>query len=321
MMQTAEQIDDNLEDRASALSEATGLTIGARRLVEGTVILTLTTRAFGTARQIDANRLGTGDAEAASIRAQKVLVKSKNFDKLISLRGEASRIATKHALRTDVFDRGTYVVPVGLILRLETELADLSNRWDAAVAAFSEEYPQLVADAELRLGEFFNESDYPVASAVAGEFSFGRAYRVTNIPATLQAISIDLFREQAEQSRQQWLSAEADVKLALREGFAQLCSGFVDRLTPDPDGKKKRFHESFLTNFEDFITTFKARNILGDNELDALVDKARQVVVGLDAANVRQDLGLRDRIKTSFKQIGSQAAELVGKKTRKINLD
>jgi hypothetical protein len=80
--------------------------------------------------------------------------------------------------------------------------------------------------------------------------------------------------------------------------MAELVEHMIDRLSKDDDGKAKTFKTSTVENFKEFADLFAARNLTGDSELAALVEKAQKVMSGVDAKSLRTDAGARhDRVR------------------------
>jgi hypothetical protein len=79
------------------------------------------------------------------------------------------------------------------------------------------------------------------------------------------------------------------VKAALRVGFHKLINHLVDRLTPGPDGGRKRFAPTTITKIVDFLELFSARNVCGDKELALLADEAKEVLAGHTPQSIRED--------------------------------
>jgi hypothetical protein len=149
----------------------------------------------------------------------------------------------------------------------------------------------------------FNPLDYPSAERVAAAFVLEWQYIEFGTPGKLRQISSALFDEEREKAARQWADATAVVRQTLRESMADLIAHLVERLAGDKDGKPKVFRNSIITNLNEFLEVFNARNITDDQQLAALVDKARRLISGVDAETLRESKNVRETVRTGFAKI------------------
>lgn len=69
-----------------------------------------------------------------------------------------------------------------------------------------------------------------------------------------------------------------------------------DRLQTDDDGRKKRLHESALTNLAQYLAYFDHKNVTSDDELKAVVEDLRAKLAGTDVEAIKNTDTLRDRL-------------------------
>jgi hypothetical protein len=140
---------------------------------------------------------------------------------------------------------------------------------------------------------------------------------------TVEQRPLRLEVEPAREGRaRQWADATAVVQHTVREGLAELVAHLVDRLTGDKDGKLKVFRNSIMTNLNEFLEVFNARNITDDQQLAALVDKARRLISGVDAETLRESKNVRETVRTGFAKIQTALdGMLVDKPERAYRLD
>lgn len=297
-----------------------GSKVGEITLAEKTVVLSVRTSIVGMQRKVSTDEI-EAQADKESLNVQKILMKSKSLDKLKSIRGLVNREVGRIAVPVSHFRRGTYLLPVQLVELMEKRLNKMSLDWDRNVGEFMAEYPQVIDEARDRLDGLFNSDDYASVEALRNNFRFEWNYSVAQTPQSLQGISKSLFEREQSRAAQQWQSAEREIRVALREGFSGLVEHFVERLTPDEDGKKKVFRSSFVEGFRDFLETFDGRNLTDDKSLNELVEKAKKVMAGVDVDSLRKDDNIRDRVLGSFENLKDSTAELVVKKSRAISFD
>jgi phage gp36-like protein len=138
-------------------------------------------------------------------------------------------------------------------------------------------------------------------------------------PQTLSARLLG--RERAKAAAE--ISTEIDeIKVALRTGFAELVAHAADRLGVQADGKKVTFRDSLVTKMEEFFGYFQARNLVGDDELAALVERTRESMKGVTAQTLRTDDVTRASVKDTLEQVKAEMdANLMVRPSRRLILD
>lgn len=259
---------------------------------------------------------GTATLTGAGVTATKRLLKSKALDEL----NEHLTNAKANVLRVC---NPSNIMP-GLVVTSAEQYAKLDEALQSAVAdmqmkflpAFQDDFAPAIERAQVDkikdggLGPLFNAADYPTADKAAEAFGlewFPVSLKVPdNIPAELRA-------EAAAKLDKTMNDAAEQVTLALRQGMAELIQHAQEKLAPSDDGKKKIFRDSLIGNIQEFIDCFAARNIMNDEALAALVDKAKTVLTGIQgkpgqkAADVlRTNEAARQQTAAQFAEIAAQ---------------
>jgi hypothetical protein len=78
----------------------------------------------------------------------------------------------------------------------------------------------------------------------------------------------------------------------------------IDKLTPDERGNRKVFHETSLTKLQEFCATWDVRVPGGvDNQLAALVSRAKELVRDVDPELLKSNDAAREYIRDGFAAI------------------
>jgi hypothetical protein len=96
---------------------------------------------------------------------------------------------------------------------------------------------------------------------------------------------------------------------AFVDELGKLVRHLTERLTGSGDGKPKVFRDSAVAHLQEFFTRFRRLNLRSNDELDELVDQARQAVAGVAPQPLREDADLRQRVAA---QLGAVATALDG---------
>lgn len=280
-------------DRAGALSDAT-------------VVLTARLRKPGVVRKVESGEIrvraqGVSDLDAhdpdeASLRINKVLIDSPEYSEIRALDGAIRGYLRSQALPTRLAG-GRYLIPVKLVEKVDARLAAFGQQRQELVATFCDAYPRLVEEARARLGDLFSERDYESAEAVRAAFLMETSIAALEIPGDgLARISQALYERElrkAQASREQMVG---EIRDGLRYAMADLVNALVERLTPGEQGERKRIMASHVERLREFVDAFGARNVAGDQDLEALVAKARGLVAGVDVKELRRDTSVRDSL-------------------------
>lgn len=214
---------------------------------------------------------------------------------------------------------GLYVVGNGMIDEIESRLKKANQRLrDEYIPALIADYPeakQRAKDMPVKkggLGPLYDDNDYPEAEDLAKAFGFDWQWMALGIPDDLPEA---LKREQQEKMEKKFSEAAEEIAVALRASFQELIAHATEKLTPSDDGKPKVFRDSMIENIQAFIDVFAARNIMNDAELAELVNRAQDVLIGIDVKKVRKDEAMRTTVKQGFDEIKAKLDTLV--ETRK----
>lgn len=292
----------------------------AQRVARETVCLEVTLGTLGTRRKVSSNAVET-DADRTMVHVGKDIIDSPQLAEIKKLDAGIRQQLRRWAVPASMLKGGHYLLPVGLVETADAWLRDEYAKRTALVADFCDAYPALAEAAADRLGSLYNPADYPAVDDVRQAFKQRTSMMAFVVPDRLRTLNPDLFRRERERFEATWREAADEIRTGLRAMFADLVTHMADRLTPDPDGKKKVFRDTLVTNLTEFLDTFAARNVTDDQELDRLVGHMRDLTRGVDPELLRGDDTLRDHVGTQCAAIKAQLDSMIETRTRKITLD
>ena len=195
-------------------------------------------------------------------------------------------------------DKGVRLLPTSMFLDYKTEINARRDYFNAKVAKFVGEYPQLVNAAQTNLGDLFNAGDYPSAEEVESKFAFKLIF--SPVPESgdfrLTASAADM----AELKEQYETAYEARVGDAMKTAWGKLHSTLQhmsEKLTESEGDKAKPFHSTFVSNISDLCSLLTHLNITKDPELELARRNLQTMVSNVDVADIRSDVGLRADLK------------------------
>jgi hypothetical protein len=201
-------------------------------------------------------------------------------------------------------------MPISLIAQVEAELDAAEATRQVLISLACAAYPRLIQAIRGRLGTLFNAADYPPVEKIRQAYSRDIQYLTLNVPGSLKAVSQAVFERERARAQRQWEEATELIQQTLRQGLYELVGRMVDRLTNDTNGKPRVFRDSLVSNLEDFLKVFDARNLGNDEDLAALVERCRELMEGVEPTDLRPDASLREAVQRGFSQVQAQLDRL-----------
>jgi hypothetical protein len=200
---------------------------------------------------------------------------------------------------------------VGLMEEYRVELAE-------AVANLDRHYGELKVAAAERLGRLFNPSDYP--ETLVGLFEVSWDFPSVEPPDYLRDLNPALYEAERARVAARFDEAVQLAEQAFLDEFSKLVSHLTERIGGSgEDGKPQVFRDSAIGNLGDFFERFKSLNVRSNDQLDALVAQAQQVVRGVGAQDLRASGDLRQRVASELSVVRSALdGMMVDRPRRKI---
>lgn len=290
--------------------------------LKATVILTLTTRKPSAKRKardgsVEVRGATAGqDPDEDSTTVSVDLIRAEEYGRILALDTGAREMLKRAALPAGKrIAAGSYLLPIAELERVVTRLESLAGERKTLVRDFAAVYPRIVADAAERLGDAFDPRMFPgvevgtdgrpfvtpeAAGCIAGTFGMTWdievADREAGIRAAAQSLSPAFVAAQLAKAR---VTAEAmlgEVRDGLRVAFSELVESAAEQLKPvGEDGRRRVFRAERLEAIQSFLSTFEAKNVVGDGELGTVVAQARALLGGMTPDEVRDAKSVEPR--------------------------
>ena len=280
-----------------------GIDVGTR-----TVYLKLQLGCIGDKRLMQVHDLDVGEADKRMFRLAKRILASKELKKIQHHDRAIRAYITGICLP---FEPGVHFLPIRAVNMVEAELRRFREKREELVAEFLAAYPLLREDARRRLKKFFNERDYPPVEDVAVKFTMAWDYLSFSTPDQIREVAPEIFEEQRQRTAKQFSEAMQEIQLALRTGLCKMVEHLRDRLAPDAEGRRKRLHETAVTNLTEFLSHFDLRNVTDDAELKQVVDQLRGMLKPISLEELKSTDTVRQRIERGLSQAAEQLGSLV----------
>lgn len=204
-------------------------------------------------------------------------------------------------------DKGERLLTNALFMEYKAHINTMEVEFDRLCTQFFAAYPQLVADAPVRLGKLYNPDDYPSLDAVKAKFGF--RFSVCPLPDSgdfrldVPTAALEELKQQYEETYKQRL---ADAMRDPWERLHKMLSDMSEKLADSDDEKKKRFHDSFLGNPRELCRLLTAMNITKDPALEEARQMLEQSLMGVDIDELRESSVRRATVKSKVDNILSK---------------
>jgi hypothetical protein len=186
-----------------------------------------------------------------------------------------------------------------MTLQLTTFKQDL----DDAARQLDRHYDELKAAARQRLGDLYNAADYP--ASLDGLFDMTWDFPSVEPPDYLRRLSPELYAQECRRVQSRFDEAVQLAEAAFTEELAKLVEHLSERLSGQIDGKPKVFRDSMITNLTEFFERFGKLNVRSNEQLDELVERAQQVVRGVEPQQLRNNQSLRQQVASQLSGVQS----------------
>lgn len=303
-----------------------------KNLQQNAVLLSISRGRLRTTKRISSSSIQS-DADPDILHVSKDIMESDKLDAIGQLFTKSSNFLSKICL-PGPFKSGMYLLPVRLIdstlkqleldkAELVTLLADFMAFYEAAhqFAQADEVEATVMLDAnpglaqfaasKAQLGSLWNPLDYPTPDQVRARFFFEFSVMEMQTPGKLKAISKELYQRELEKIQNVWEGATEKISGVLMEEFQKLTSNLAERLTTGEDGKQKSLRASTIQKMNDWFSLFDARNLASDEQLAAMVGKARRLVNGIDLETIKEDVAARAELSGGFQGLVEEINQAV----------
>ncbi len=255
-------------------------------------------------KQATADVIERNNAKEGTARVNKHIVPRESL---------AAVVTTANAVRTHFYgktlpwkDNGDRLLTRDLMQPFMVEHGRLVGAFRDQVADFLEnKYPQVLAQAEFRMGDLFNSDDYPRAEELVPKFYANLDMDALTLPDNLKGILQDKNTEAA-------IVADAEAALAKRMSramtdvwtrLATTLGHFAAKMSGD-----EIFRDSTVNNLNEIVELLPALNILNDPNLTQINQEIKDTIAGFEAKTLRKDTLQRKEAAAKAREIMDRVA-------------
>jgi hypothetical protein len=167
--------------------------------------------------------------------------------------------------------------------------------YQQAVDAFLAEYPDLVTNAEKRLGKLFKKELFPAATALKERFSWRVV--VSPLPAA-NDFRVQLDKDSVEAIRQEISERMQEATQSALKDLWQRLFEVVQKMSSKLKDASAKFKNSLVGNLVDLCELLPKLNLTGDKELEAMRQQIVKQLTTTPADDLRQNKVVRADVAT-----------------------
>ena len=270
----------------------------ARRLRTMMAAMRLSFTWFGTRKTLSteqkARAAETFGAEGEYLSAGKKLLNVRHPKVRAVTHIKTQAVSQFKALSLPFPEPGLRLIRQDDIEFVNVQMARLKAELEEAVEELNRHYEELKSAARERLGNLYNESDYP--GTLIGLFDMSWEFPSVEPPDYLQRLSPELYRQECERMQSRFNEAVQMAEQAFTEELTRLVEHLSERLSGQQDGKPKIFRDTAISNLTEFFERFQRLNIRSNEQLDELVAQAQDIVRVVRPQQLRENANLRVQV-------------------------
>jgi len=284
-------------------------------LFEKGCLVQLSASVWGATRKIKPEQITDMAVSSEWLRASKKLVDPDALKPINKIINKARSYLAGVSLPFPI--KGMEFVPKEMITRVDDRLTEFKTDFNHEVETFMGKYDQLREVAMVHLGEFFNEMEYPID--IQSKFALIWRFIILDVPNGNTAIlAPEVYEREKEKFVQTMEQARELAIVSLREEFAGMVERITDRFSNGANGNSKIFKNGTVNNFYEYFETFKERNIFKDDHLAELIERAKSILGGQSAEEIRSSDNLKERIRDGMQDVEKEMVEILSMPRRKI---
>ena len=246
-------------------------------------------------REIAADPAMAAAVGARMAEQAKYLVDPAECRELNRLRNKAH--TTIYGISVPFPINGCSLVSHEMVEEADRRLEEVEGEIKRAARDLGRRFAGLVDAARVILepAGLWDPDEYPedVSSECTVDWRF---LRVAEVDANLAEVAPAVARRERARLEGLYAEAAAMATAALKKEFGERLRHVVDRLSPSAGGEARRFNDGLVDGFREWFELFRKRNVWGDADLGELVDRAKAILGGASADDLRGDDGLAARV-------------------------
>jgi len=233
--------------------------------------------------------VASNNAERGAANVHKKLL--PNSDALKAIIEHASAIHRLHTHMTMPWaDKGARLLPTAQYMKYHNEMTALQSKFYTLVDTFLDDYNLSIAEAQVHLGDMYNDKDYPTVYELRQKFKCVIAY--APLPESGD-FRVDLPKEAIAELQSSYVNYyEEKAKQAMNDVWERLykvLKNMSEKLDYADKENKKVFRDTLVSNVMDMIELLRVSNVTNSVQMTAMADQLEEALVGVTPDALRED--------------------------------
>jgi len=258
-------------------------------------LIQLSTSTWMGSKMLDQSHMSKVAQNSEWLRGRKFLINPELLGPLHTSTHQARDLVKQYSLPFPI--TSLYLIPKESLAFVDERLVHQKETFKEKVDAFVATYDLAREEAKRHLADLFNEADYPLD--IRNKFKFEWRFLALDIPGKGVVLSPEIFEREKKKFEDMMTEARELAAVALREEFAEIVNGLVDKLGNN-GGQPKTIKSSMFNKLHEFVSDLATRNVFDDEKLMELANVARDTISGISPYGLNYNAQMKERIKTSM---------------------
>lgn len=178
------------------------------------------------------------------------------------------------------------LLTIGLYFKYIEEMIKMQSEFQSVTEKFYETYPQKILAEKSRLGDLYNEADYPTVDEIRRKFRFEFKF----MPVPENNLHVELSESEINNIR---ASVEDEINKRVEGAVKEVWGRINDVLTHMRDKLKDAdaiFRDSLFGNMQELIELLPSLNITNDPKIGAIIKEMQSIKVTPEEARNSPEL-------------------------------
>ena len=234
-------------------------------------------------------------------RYNKLLINKEAVDKIRKISSEARIYYRENTLPW--LSSGGRILPATLYYEYIREMTKKKNNFNQVVSEFIKNYPDLIEESSVRLGEMFKASDYPHEDELRDKYSF----EIITFPIPNE----NDFRVNLNQDEYQEIKniIKEDIEKRISDASKDLwlrMFGVVKHMSEKLSDSGGVFRDTLVENIENVCNLAMKLNVMDDPNITRMANEIKDRLTTIDPQTLRKS-------KAQRKQMATESAAILNK--------
>ena len=188
-------------------------------------------------------------------------------------------------------DSGVRLLTTPMYFDYSKVISGMESEFYTLVGAFEQDYPNMVARAGAKLGNLFNQTDYPDVDSIRDKFRF--SVRYSPVP-DVGDWRVDINSEAQQLLKESYASAyTTNLEQAYSDVWQRTHEALKNMSTKLSGNDKQIFRDTLVSNVTEMVDLLDKFNVTGDKKMREAKVRIQNALLGVTPDALREDADFR----------------------------